>query len=1294
MNSIRRLAKVCRHAPGSMLILSGLLIAAMVLFTAIPAHAQQLTGTLSATVYDTSGAVVPGATVTLKNTESGDLRKTVSDGQGYFTFAAVQPATYTISISAKGFTTWDLTGIVMHLGDARTVPNIALKAGSASTTVEVVADKTIEVPLDTPEISDTMNAEQIEDMSLGGRDAGELLKMMPGAAFTNGLSQGSAFNPKVTGTNSGPIGDYSINGTQPYGSMAYMLDGANLVDPGNAGTQIANINQDMVQEVKVLSGTYGAEYAYGPVIFEAFSKSGGKNFHGEGYLYARNSALNAWESAQKEAYISTLASASNTQNAASLAQQLDPYEYYYYVGGNVGGPVIFPHFNHNRNKLFFWGGYEYMIQHPANSVQYYNQPTSDQANGIFDKTPPAGNNNGSYYYAYSNPYALPSNTTTDASGNQHVPTTDFDPNILGVLKYYAVTRAPNITPSAANSWSNYAYAPSIPQNRWEATGKLDYAITDNTKLSGTYAYQSENDQHPITIWWAPPSTLPYPSPVSAKVNAQVLLTNFTHQFNATTTNEAVFTLSRFINPNTYGGTAANRGGSGGIGMDGVPGLFGQTTKQMPNIVGPWTGNSNFALSNIAQEPFDVPFNGGQFGKLARVPQLYDTVSKVIGTHTAKAGFYWAQPYNGQTNGSDDGAGNMGQFNLGWPSSYGTGNVVADFELGDVASYEQQNGDPTDTIKMNQWAVWAQDSWKANKQLTLNFGLRLDHVGQWYGEPAGQQVWAGPGGGPLSSSLPNQYVESSTAPANTGLVWHAVDSKVPLSGYKSPLFYPDPRIGLIYDLFGTGRTVFRAGFGSYRYQISVNEATSNNVADGPRGIINFTSPHAFLGYANTAAGGSPPTSVQENCWMCGSKIGVDLFGDDRTPNTLDWNVSIDQATKWQSLVEISYVGNHTTGEEFNGGNSDINDLNGIPYGGYFKANQYVNDSVTGHYCSAASPNNNKPGSPHYAPSCVQQDFVPMHQYLDIYLLTHQSYEKYNSLQASWRKNGAKLNFQANYTFSKVMGIWDGDTSNGGGNGTAEVPYTISGNYGPLGYDHTHIFNVWYVYNLPSPIHGNRALATLVNDWKLSGWNTYQVGAPLQQNSGGNFNAVYNGTGVDPSTETTPGNTSTGVNAIEFYEPNGLPASQISGSSWFGYSANIGVHPLLTCNPKSHLSSGMRINPNCFQAPTTVGVAGPVQYPYMRGPGYLDNDLSIFKSFPTTESERIELRIQAQNFINHPNPQFGLNGENDLQLQFPAFLGSTNSSPYTQEFGGGNANMTGKPMFTTGQRLMTFSARYFF
>src|SRR6202044_482691 len=185
--------------------------------------------------------------------------------------------------------------------------------------------------------------------------------------------------------------------------------------------------------------------------------------------------------------------------------------------------------------------------------------------------------NGTTGYAYftpserttpaGTPVAADANWTQDASGNIHIPTTDFDPNITGVVsKAYPL---PNITPNAGNGFSNYAYAPSIPQNRWEATGKLDYAINENTKLSGTYAYQNEVDSHPITIWWAPPNTLPYPAPVSAATNSQVILGNFTHQFGPTTTSETVFTLSRYINPNKLGSNAANRST---VGMSGVPGL--------------------------------------------------------------------------------------------------------------------------------------------------------------------------------------------------------------------------------------------------------------------------------------------------------------------------------------------------------------------------------------------------------------------------------------------------------------------------------------------------------------------------------------------------------------------------------------------------------------------------------------------------------------------------------------------------------------------------------------------------
>ncbi len=314
-------------------------VLAVILFglQGIPASAQQLTGSLSGIVLDQLGARIPNAKVELKSEATGEARATVSDKEGYFNITAVQPATYSLFVSATGFTTWEAKGIVMGLGDQRSISNITLKVAAAGVeAITIVAGEDVMIPLDTSEVSTTLNQQVINDFPLGGRNAGELLKIMPGFARNNGLSQTQAFNATgAVSSNSGPAGDYSANGTQPNGSMAYMLDGSNLLDPGNMGTQIANINQDMVAEVKVLTSSYSAEYAKGPVVFQAFSKSGTRNFHGEGYMYARNSAFNSWDWYTKQTYVSQ-------GGGTALAASLRPDEKYYYYGGNVGGPIFLP----------------------------------------------------------------------------------------------------------------------------------------------------------------------------------------------------------------------------------------------------------------------------------------------------------------------------------------------------------------------------------------------------------------------------------------------------------------------------------------------------------------------------------------------------------------------------------------------------------------------------------------------------------------------------------------------------------------------------------------------------------------------------------------------------------------------------------------------------------------------------------------------------------------------------------------------------------------------------------------
>ncbi len=1300
---------------------------------------QQLTGTLTGTTFDATGAAVPNAKVTLKNEASGDVRSTVSNDTGYFSITAIPPGSYQVTVNAPGFKAWQEGHIVFSQGANLTMPNIKLQIGQVSETVEITAGAEAVVPVDTAEVSTSLNTGLVEDIPIVGRDAGELLKIMPGMALNNGGGQGSSFNPTTVGSNNGPVGAYSSNGTQPNGAMAYMLDGANLVDPGNAGTQIANINQDMVSEVKVMMSSYDAEYAKGPVIFEAFSKSGGSQFHGEGYFYARNSIFNSWDAYTKNQYLSDIQSFPTLSN--QFANSLEPPAHFYYPGGNIGGPIILPFtdFNKDRKKLFFWAGYEYMLQTPAIAPIDYNVPTVEQKSGDFTEATingqpgvtPSGNSpllsalqsNPNYQYAYYIPYNLPACATCPKN---HILPSQFDPNITGgtpdgkhgLLQYYPNA---NILPSASNGYNNFQYTPSEPQNRWEATGKVDYAISDNSKLSVSYTRQIETDVHPIGVWWTPPWTLPYPSNVQAPTTSQDFMSNFTHVFSPTTTNEFVFTYARYINPSNL--TNASAASRSTLGFK-VTGFYGTTPAQVPNVEGPWGG----AVPNIDEFSFDGAFSGGNgFGAIKRDPSLYDNFTKVIGSHTLKAGFYWDTSDNIQSSAALQ-VGNQGNYNIGWGAN-DTGNAAADFLLG-AGNYQQQNIIPTFDIKFHQWSLYAQDSFKANRQLTLNYGLRFDHVGQWYGPSNGMAVWS-----------PNTYNNSASAPVNTGIVYHSTDPNIPLSGLTSPLFYYEPRVGMAYDIFGTGKTVLRAGVAWFRYQLAVNDV--GGPTDAAAGQFTATSPATDPYNSATGTGGyaqidqpgfyTPPSSESLSSFVTptsnGATISVFQQGDNRTPSVMDWNITISQALPRRSVFEISYVGNKSINELINGNNGGLDNLNNFVPGSFF-----LKDPVLGIPVSTAPPTctSTTPGdnstlcaqSPSYAieemaangNGFAENHFRPLKNYTNVNLITHGSYANYNSLQMSWQKQSGPITFLTNYTFSKVLGIRDGQTDNGNGNGTTTDPYSIHNNYGPLEYDHSQIMNVSAVWQLPKPVHGNRVMEGAVNGWQLSTYTTYQSGAPLQETTGGSLNAGYAG-GLTVPTQGAPNLPN---NAIQL--PNGLYATSVNPSSWLGTNAYGGsggglLLPQVICDLRNH-ASGQYFNPNCF-APPAYGTQGTMNWPYVHNPAYFDSDLAVFKNFQITERQKIQFRLSATNWLNHPLGQFGLAGDSEEALDFSktypflikgtatgsqgnecAFLGLTVTGGYCSynatKLSQTNTNqlVTGKPAFKTGSRQLLFAVKYYF
>src|SRR5258706_106940 len=269
------------------------------LLLSVIGFAQTISGTLTGTVSDASGSVIPDATVVVKNEATGDVRKTVTNASGYFTVAAIPAGSYDVSLEKTGFQKYETSNLVFNGSDKRNL-DIVLKVGTATQTVEVVSAQETVTTVDSGEKSSVLTTKELQNISVVGRSAAEFIKILPGMAQTgSGVDNRPGFSGEVIGINGNgdgghqsALGYFSANGT-PTNSMDITADGSHVSDPGcNCATPV-NPNTDMIQEFKVMTSNFSAENSKGPVVLNSISKSGTTAFHGEGYFYARHNALNS-----------------------------------------------------------------------------------------------------------------------------------------------------------------------------------------------------------------------------------------------------------------------------------------------------------------------------------------------------------------------------------------------------------------------------------------------------------------------------------------------------------------------------------------------------------------------------------------------------------------------------------------------------------------------------------------------------------------------------------------------------------------------------------------------------------------------------------------------------------------------------------------------------------------------------------------------------------------------------------------------------------------------------------------
>jgi hypothetical protein len=1188
---------------------------AIIAFTQLPAFAQFASGSIGATVTDSTGGVVPAAKVVLKNEATGVIRDTVTNSAGYFDFPSVLPGTYGVTITSKGLRTVEQTGIIVTQGATLRLTTIVLQIQSLTQEIEVVAAASMPVPVDSGQSSQTLNQSMVENISLSGRDAAELIKIMPGSANVSGLGQsmwGQGSSP--TASNTGPIGNFSVQGNPLYGGMTMTSDGANLLDPGNQGTQTANINQNQVQEVSVLTNAFGAEFAKGPITFQAIGKSGGAQFHGQGYLYARNGVLdsNGWFN--------------NSQKAAA------PDNSFYYPGGDFGGPVLIPgtHFNKNHDKLFFYAAYEYMDQHPAGGLNQYFVPTAQMLQGNFT---PA-------YLTSLGPGFVSSETYNSANLNSaiyptgQIPLNQLDPNSAKIL---ALMPPPQGAPTA--NGSNYQTFLNQPVNRWELRLRGDYNISTNTKLFFSWNHQIEHDQNPISIWWHLNGSLPYPTTQNANQDSNVYSANLLHVFSPTLTNEFVFADATFLNPVVLGNPAAVDPTALGFKMTGL--FSNPYTPMMPNTYG-W-GNQSNGVVGFGTYTYGEPFTPGgknSFGKLSQTPQVSDNVTKILGAHTLKAGVYWDFARNYQTGGNlGSGAAGAANFDIWGSSTINTGNYLANFISGRTNGFSQDNAEIVQDMKYKQYSFFVNDQWKASRRLTVTLGLRFEHMGNWVpNNQYGVAVWN-----------PAAYDASSKAGNYTGEQWHSINSSIPMAGFPDKSFFMEPRFGFAYDLFGNGKTVIRGGAGLFRYQISYNNASAGyNQPYGQYGL-SVNNSNCCVGWNSF-----PQYSNGLGALGLGGSTSALTMGDNKTPNTWTYNITVSQRTPGRSVAEFQYAGSRSRDLLTNGGNNGPGAIDLPAPGAYFGT-----DPVTGQnlYSTGVLPSN--------FPQL--NDFLPYRQYTGINLIGHLSYSNYNAFIATWQKQSGRATFTANYSFSKNMGVRDANSSNGNADGSSLWALSPAANYGVLSYDRTHILNAAYVINLPNAVKGNKILGGVTNGWVVSGVTQWQSGPPLQPNTGGTLNVGWP-TSMQP--------------------PDYLGTSTLVAPT---------TAPLLTCDPRKGLKSDQYFNPNCFTAPVG-GKNGDIIWPYIKGPAFFNSDLAIYKDFTFKEHHKVEFRMSAFNFLNHPLPQFGASGNADVNLNFATSTsGSCGNNPAPCGLSTTNLNTltTGSPLYKNNvPRVVEFALKYMF
>ena len=719
----------------------------------------------------------------LTDTASQTQRNATSDSRGFFSFTALPAAAYEVKFNKRDFAELRRT-IVVHIADHLEIPDIKLAVSGASQSMTITGEAVNATPDDTGELSYTLTSKQVQNLDIMGRSATELLGLVPGAADSGNFNTDS-YSGQVAGFTPNASA-YSVNGNR-FDLTQIVSDGVPVTDVNTAGAAAVTPNIEMIQEVKVETAAFSSEQPNGPIVLQTETKSGGKDFHGELYATVRNHVMDATDWRVKNLGLPS------------------PNDSYYYLGANIGGPVIIPgtKFNEKHDKLFFFAAFEKNLQHVQDPVNDIREAVTPTDGSVVDGSPTPNMRGGDFsdtaymqtlnqnkaYYATLNACQPPGSNQLLCVPNSNglINPSAIDPNGQVLINALPL---PNADPTKTGGF-NLVTSVVNSQPRDQEDFKLDYNIDRKNQLFARYNHESETVPFPYGYFnnFTPNA---YPSEQVDHDHSHSIVANLATSFSPTLINQLTFAYTKLNFLTDLENEAAVSRQV--LGYD-APDLYPDNSDILPNVQ-PGYGGSGYA---------SLYLRGGSFPTTDAPQQIYvvnENITKIFGTHQIKAGVYFAHQQFGQlTQGNENSTIITGEYSY----SYNTGNAFADLLTGQIAGYQQSTNNFVANLREKRIDFFVQDQWKVVPRLSVNFGVRANHIGAWY-ETAGRMVVFDP----------SQYNPNASYADATGLVSHATDPNISISGGRPLGFQFAPSGGFAWDLRGTGNTVLRGGFGTSYY----------------------------------------------------------------------------------------------------------------------------------------------------------------------------------------------------------------------------------------------------------------------------------------------------------------------------------------------------------------------------------------------------------------------------------------------------------------------------------------------